>query len=125
MMLLPTIDFSIDLEGVASRFIRLHCFPRNFYCRFPAPKITIVSRETILPQSKNQSPLAACFCIGSSNSGVQNTGRPPIFRSTNRPQWDLTLPAGKTAKTGPKKEASQAEIQALFYNRLPEWASLK
>ena len=52
-----------------------------------ASKFAIVSRETFLPQSTNK----ACSCIGSSNSGVDNTSQPPVFRSTNRLQADLTL----------------------------------
>ena len=72
----------------------------RLYAVLRRSKFFIVSRETILPQATNK----ACFCIGSSISGVDNTGRPPVFLSTNRSQWHLALTRARTAKMGLKKK---------------------
>ena len=48
-----------------------------------------VSRETF---SIVTFAFASVFCIGSSNSGVDNTTKPPVFCSTNRFFWILLCP---------------------------------
>jgi len=80
------VDFSTGnqffyLSGRCSLMIHsVTLFSSEFLLPFSGPQIVIVSRETILPQATNK----ACFCIGSSISGVDNTAEMPILCSTNR-----------------------------------------